>query len=100
MRNLITTGAALLAAFAFPVIVHADECAEGSVLIDGNYYCQAVKSIQYTNFGGTGSYNMVTDMDSTTGSCSSTPYQYSGSLAPLNEEVCLILFLIPSIHQC
>ena len=65
----------------------ADQCGRGSELSGGNYYCQEVKSLQYSNVGHDGSYNEVTQM--TGGACSSKPHAYSGSLAPLNEEVSL-----------
>lgn len=68
-------------------VVHADLCATGATEIGGNWYCQAVSAITYTGLGGTGSYNKVTDMDSTSGACASESQAYSGSLAPLDEEV-------------
>lgn len=81
MKHLIRA-AALLA-----VAVSADLCDNGSSEYEGNYYCQMVNAITYTNVGGAGSYNKVTNMDSGSGTCSSTPFGYSGSLSPLNEEV-------------
>ena len=54
---------------------------------NGNWFCQAVRAIVYTQVGGAGTYNRVTDMDSDSGSCSSTPQDYSGNIAPLDEEV-------------
>lgn len=54
---------------------------------EGNYYCSRVNAITYTSVGGNGYYDMITNMDSTTGVCTSQPYAYSGSLSPLNEEV-------------
>ncbi|KAF2482457.1 putative TOS1-like glycosyl hydrolase-domain-containing protein [Neohortaea acidophila] len=57
-------------------------------LFEGNYYCSKVDAITYTGVGGTGSYNRVTDMPSS-GSCSSSPSNYSGSLSPLDQEVSL-----------
>ena len=41
----------------------------------------------YTSVGGDGSYNKVTNMDPTSGTCSSSPYGYSGNLSPMNEEI-------------
>ena len=81
MRNLLQI-AALLAATAT-----ADFCFDGSSEFMGNYYCQQVNAITYTGVGGDGTYNRVTNMDGDTGTCSSTPQEYSGSLSPLNEEV-------------
>lgn len=88
MRNFIATGAAVLAAITIPTAVIADECSKGDSEIGGNWYCQAVTTVQYTNLGTSGTYDKVTNMDSTTGSCSSSSYSYSGNIAPLNEEVC------------
>jgi len=56
-------------------------------LCRGNWYCSAVDSISYTNFPGTGFYNKVTKMIAATGQCETEKHSYSGSLAPLNEEV-------------
>lgn len=73
---------------AFGAGALADQCATGSTLSGGNWYCQPVKAIQYSNVGHSGSYNKVTGMSSS-GVCSNTPTKYSGSLAPLDEEVSL-----------
>ena len=53
----------------------------------GNYYCNLVSAITYVGVGGNGSYNKVTNMDSSSSSCSSEPFGYAGSLSPLNEPV-------------
>ncbi|KXS98837.1 hypothetical protein AC578_10853 [Pseudocercospora eumusae] len=74
------------AAALFAASVSADLCAHGSTDDNGNWYCQEVKAITYSGVGGSGSYNKVTSMSSS-GSCGSTPYGYSGSMAPLDEEV-------------
>lgn len=85
MRSLIAAGAALFLSFHG---VAAQACAQGTAKeINGNWYCSPVKAITYTNFPGTGSYDKITNMDAKSGQCSSTRYEYSGSLAPLNEEV-------------
>lgn len=42
--------------------VVADLCALGAQEIGGNYFCQAVDSIQYSNVGTPGSYNRVVYM--------------------------------------
>lgn len=88
MKNLIAAGAVLAASIA-PAA--ADLCSVGAKLINGNWYCQPVKAITYQGVGGSGSYNKVTHMDSSTGSCSSTPQRYSGSMAPYDDEVRLAL---------
>lgn len=80
----ILSAAALLAATV--VANKRDLCSDGSTDDSGNYYCQEVSGIVYTGVGGEGSYNAVTDMPSS-GDCSSTPSTYSGSMAPLDQEV-------------
>lgn len=85
MQFTLSTAMAVLAFCAGTAF--ADQCGAGSELSAGNYYCQPVKAIQYSNVGHSGSYNRVTSM--TGGSCSSEPKAYSGSLAPLDEEVSL-----------
>lgn len=75
-------GASLLAATA-----SAQYCPD-PLNYQGNFYCSQVDAITYTSVGGSGSYNKVTNMDSDSGTCSNEPYGYSGSLSPLNEEVC------------
>ena len=70
--------------------LNAQACAAGTAQeINGNWYCSKVSGITYTNFPGTGSYNKVVDMNEGTGECRSEKYGYSGSLSPLNEEVCV-----------
>lgn len=80
----LAAGAVLAATFTGAV---ADLCADGSVDDNGNWYCQEVDAVTYTGLSGTGSYNKVTSMDSTTSVCDSTPFGYSGSMSPLDEEV-------------
>ena len=66
-------------------------CAAGTArMIHGNWYCSAVKAITYSNFPGKGQYKKVTYMNASTGECSQERYLYSGSLSPLNEEVCIM----------
>ncbi|KAK2767856.1 target of Sbf [Emmonsiellopsis sp. PD_33] len=83
MRGPLAVGAVLAASLS---TVSAQACAAGTAQqIGGNWYCSAVDSITYTNFGSSGTYNEVTSMGG--GSCSSKAKEYSGPLAPLNEEV-------------
>jgi hypothetical protein len=82
MRNLLRT-AALLAATTTAAIAQGGTCAD----VDGNWFCQAVNAITYTQVGGSGTYNRITAMDSNSGACSSSPYDYSGTMSPLDEEV-------------
>ena len=86
MKRFITAGAVLAASLAGVV---ADLCASGSTDDNGNWYCQEVSAITYTGLSGSGSYNKITNMDSTSSTCSSTPFGYSGSMSPLDEEVCV-----------
>lgn len=66
----------------------ADDCASGSQLVKGNYYCQPVQRIAYKNVGGAaGTYQRVTSMDSASGTCGFATQGYSGPLAPLDEDV-------------
>ncbi|KAK1823215.1 target of Sbf [Friedmanniomyces endolithicus] len=80
----ILTATALLAATV--VADKRDLCTDGSTDDAGNWYCQEVEAITYTGAGGSGSYNQVTSMD-TSGTCGSSPAKYSGSMAPLDQEL-------------
>lgn len=53
----------------------------------GNYYCDETSQITYANVGFDGSYNDVTSFDSSSCTCGSEKVSFSGSLAPLNEEL-------------
>ncbi|BFZ63564.1 target of Sbf [Saitoella coloradoensis] len=57
--------------------------------ISGNYYCDAVSAIEYQNIGFSGSYQQVTAMDTSSCTCTSQTKSFSGSLAPVNEELSL-----------
>lgn len=59
----------------------------GCDYIGGNYYCNSVSAIQYQNLGFQGSYNDVTNMDETSCECSSEVFSFSGTMAPLDEEL-------------
>jgi Glycine-rich protein domain (DUF2403) len=83
MKYAMTAGAVVAAAISG---IKAQACAAGSAKeIGGNWYCDAVKAITYSDFGSTGSYNQITSMDG--GNCQSEPFDYSGALAPLDGEV-------------
>jgi hypothetical protein len=64
----------------------AADCSVTTTLEDGNYYCEAVSQISYTNLVGSGTYESVSYMDST-GTCDFTNTTYSGSIAPFDEEL-------------
>ncbi|KAI3402513.2 TOS1 [Candida oxycetoniae] len=53
----------------------------------GNYYCSESKKVVYKGIGFAGSYQDVTYMDETTGSCHQQSYSFSGNLSPLDEEL-------------
>ncbi|ESZ98134.1 hypothetical protein SBOR_1513 [Sclerotinia borealis F-4128] len=52
----------------------------------GNWFCNAVEAIEYSNVGASGTYNQITNMASD-GTCSSTPKSFSGPISPLDEEI-------------
>ncbi|KAL8779344.1 MAG: hypothetical protein Q9213_006987 [Squamulea squamosa] len=86
MHNVIS--AIVIAALHGAVSVTAQACIAGTAQqIGGNWYCSEVKAITYSNFPGTGSYNKITNMDASTGQCISEKHSYTGSLAPLSEEL-------------
>ena len=96
MRGLFVAGIVFVSS-VFPEVA-TQACAYGSAqLYKGNWYCSAVKAITYTNFPGTGSYNKVTYMNASNGQCTQERYAYSGSLAPLNEEVGYFAFCCPDL---
>lgn len=55
--------------------------------IGGNYYCAQTSKWIYNNVGFAGSYNDVTSMDESTGTCSSSPLSFSGTLSPFDQEL-------------
>ncbi|KAL8645303.1 MAG: hypothetical protein Q9226_007364 [Calogaya cf. arnoldii] len=80
--------AIVFAALHDAVSVTAQACAAGTAQqIGGNWYCSEVKAITYSNFPGTGSYDKITNMDASSGQCTSEKQTYRGSLAPISEEV-------------
>ncbi|SMN20944.1 similar to Saccharomyces cerevisiae YBR162C TOS1 Covalently-bound cell wall protein of unknown function [Maudiozyma saulgeensis] len=55
---------------------------------DGNYYCAQTEAVIYSNVGFSGSYLDVTNMDESSCACTQgSSTTFSGSLAPLDEEV-------------
>lgn len=88
MKQFASAAAALLyATTAYANVEERDLCSSGSTDDNGNWYCQSVQAITYTGVGGSGTYNKITNMDSNSGSCSSSPFGYSGTMSPLDEEV-------------
>lgn len=55
--------------------------------VGGNWYCAQTNKFIYNNVGFSGSYNDVTSMDENSGTCSSTPSPFSGTLSPLDQEL-------------
>ena len=60
-------------------------CAQNCQQENGNYYCDSVQAIAYSNFGTSGSYNRIASMEN--GQCSSTKQAFGGGMAPLDREV-------------
>ena len=52
----------------------------------GNWYCENVSAISYSNFGTAGQYQKVSSMGSN-GQCGFTGQAYKGGMAPFDEEV-------------
>ena len=96
MRYSLTAAARLAATV---VADKRDLCANGSTDDNGNWYCQKVDAITYTGVGGSGEYNRVTNMDSGSGQCRSTPQGYSGNLSPLDEEVRYAYGICPQMNH-
>lgn len=69
-----------------PLAALAVMCALGSEEIDGNWFCQPVNAIQYSDVGSCGHYNRITAMNSD-GTCHSIPQAFSGPISPLDGEV-------------
>lgn len=53
----------------------------------GNYYCSKTDKIVYSGIGYSGTYQDVTNMDESSGSCSQSSKSFSGNLSPLDEEL-------------
>jgi hypothetical protein len=82
--NMKYTAALILASAA---AVSAD-CSSTAYEEEGNWYCEAVSLIKYQGLDLTGSYQAVSAMDSDTGACTKdTTTNYSGPIAPFNEDV-------------
>ncbi|QSZ37493.1 hypothetical protein DSL72_008591 [Monilinia vaccinii-corymbosi] len=77
MRNNL-----LAAAYLLSSVSSVNGCAE----VSGNWYCNPVDAIIYSNVGAPGTYNQITNMASN-GVCSSTPKSFSGPISPLDEEI-------------
>ncbi|KAI9648242.1 target of Sbf [Ciborinia camelliae] len=78
MRNNLLATAYILSS----AVSSVSGCSE----VSGNWYCNPVDAVMYSNVGAPGTYNQVTNMASN-GVCSSTPKSFSGPLSPLDEEV-------------
>ncbi|KAL6945075.1 hypothetical protein ACO0QE_002520 [Hanseniaspora vineae] len=63
--------------------VVADDCQ----YVGGNYYCSQVEAVVYNNVGYSGSYSDVTSMDESSCVCSQSSTSFSGTNAPLDEEL-------------
>lgn len=59
----------------------------GCQFIGGNTYCNSVSAVQYQNLGFSGSYMDVNSIDESSCQCSQSQLSFSGSMAPLDEEL-------------
>lgn len=80
----------VLATLALALRAKAQSCQN----IGGNYYCEETSAITFANVGFSGTYNQITNMDSSSCQCASQPISFSGSLAPLNNEVFSMTFMM------
>lgn len=87
MKQFIGAAAALLYTSASASQLEARGLCDNAVNDGGNWYCSMVEAITYNGVGGENKYNKITKMDGDSGSCESTPFGYSGSMSPLDEEV-------------
>ncbi|KAA8574864.1 hypothetical protein MFRU_002g04550 [Monilinia fructicola] len=78
MRNNLLAAAYILSS----AVSSVNGCSE----VSGNWYCNPVEAIMYSNVGAPGTYNQITNMASN-GVCSSTPKAFSGPISPLDEEI-------------
>lgn len=67
------------------------DCAVRSFNEGGNFFCQAVARIQYTNVGHTATYEQVVGMDQNSGACQKVPKAFGGPMAPFDEEMSIHL---------
>ncbi|KAF2857311.1 hypothetical protein K470DRAFT_273393 [Piedraia hortae CBS 480.64] len=88
MKSFLATATAVLLWTTAAGANKRDLCSDGSVDDGGNWYCQKVQAVTYTNVGGKGQYNRITNMGSD-GHCAHSPMGYSGNVAPLDQEVSL-----------
>ncbi|KAM5467170.1 target of Sbf [Microsporum ferrugineum] len=79
MQYTLILGAALAASIS----AVSAECVNDG----GNWYCDQVDSIKYTNFDFDGTYDMVTSMDAGSLTCGTTPKSFGGPFGPLAEEL-------------
>lgn len=68
------------------ILSSAVSSVNGCSEVSGNWYCNPVEAIMYSNVGAPGTYNQITNMASN-GVCSSTPKAFSGPISPLDEEI-------------
>lgn len=79
---LASQSVALVAALLVAQI-NAQACSQSG----GNWYCNQVQAVEYTNFGSSGTFNQVTSMNENNGQCSFSPSAYSGAMAPFDQEL-------------
>ena len=64
----------------------AQSCTGDAFEYEGNWYCSPVSGIAFQNFPESGQYQKVSNANP--GQCTFEEHQYSGSLAPFDEEAC------------
>lgn len=77
----------MLALAASKALANEASCKGKGEEINGNWYCSAVDEVKYDIFGQKGTYMQVTHMDPKSGECTQEAKEYSGPMAPFNEEV-------------
>ena len=82
MKYAFTTSTLLAFTSAAAVLAQDNGCYQEK----GNWYCNAVDAISYSNFGTPGKYQKVTSMGPNT-ACGFTDQAYSGGVAPFDGEV-------------
>jgi hypothetical protein len=67
--------------------VLATQASAGCSYESGNYFCDEVSAIKYSNVGYSGTYKDVTNMDESSCKCTQESVSFSGTNAPLDEEL-------------
>lgn len=68
-------------------ILLATKALAGCSYENGNYYCNEVTNVLYSNVGYSGTYQDVTNMDESSCECTQESVSFSGTNSPLDEEL-------------